>query len=80
MKIDRFDSIIIAISKVPLCIFEKSTGSMEPVEPVLTTALVYNNLHMVPDWSSGISSVQISLENFELNTNKWSTAIWFLME
>ena len=36
------DSILIslAISKIPLCLFQKSTGSMEPVEPVLTTALV----------------------------------------
>ena len=31
--------IFLAISQVPLCLFQKLTGSMEPVEPVLTTAL-----------------------------------------
>ena len=33
----------LAISKVPLCLFQKLTGSMEPVEPVLTTALHHNS-------------------------------------
>ena len=27
------------MSKVPLCLFQKWTGSMEPFEPVLTTTL-----------------------------------------
>ena len=31
--------IILSFSQVPSCLFQKSTGSMEPVEPVLTTAL-----------------------------------------
>ena len=35
--------IILAISQVPLCFFLKSTGSMEPVEPVPTTALIIYN-------------------------------------
>ena len=40
LKIDRFNSLIMwAIPQVPMCQFQKSKGSMEPVEPVLTTAL-----------------------------------------
>ena len=33
--------IIFGISQVPLCLFDKLTGSMENDEPVLTAALPY---------------------------------------
>ena len=40
------DSIlmILVISQVPLCLFQKSTGSMEPVEPVLYDNPVFENV------------------------------------
>ena len=34
--------IILAISQVLMCFFQKSTGSMELVEPVLTTTLHFH--------------------------------------
>ena len=36
--------IILAMSQVPLCLFQKSTGSTVPVDPVLTTALCLDQI------------------------------------
>ena len=40
LKIDRINASSLGKSQVSLCLFQKSTGSMEPVETALTTALL----------------------------------------
>ena len=46
LKLTDSIRMILVISQVLLFLFQKSTGSMEPVEPALTTALYLKTSHL----------------------------------
>ena len=52
LKIDRFNSYSLGNLTGSIVLFQKFTGSMEPVEPVLTTALNHNKCIVSKHFSS----------------------------